>query len=62
MSPEGISEGIMTLLNNSVERLKLTDYLTNNEYGNQQEVNKYIELIDNIDNSNKTKNLEARKC
>lgn len=47
MSPEGISEGIMTLLNNSVERLKLTDYLTNNEYGNQQEVNKYIELIDN---------------
>ena len=46
MSPEGIADGIATLLNDEQKRLELKRYLSSREYGNQQEVEKYCKVLD----------------
>ena len=45
MSPEGISDGIAALLTDETQRQKLKQYLSNREYGNQQEVEKYCKVL-----------------
>jgi len=45
MSPEGIADGIASLLTDETRRLKLKQYLSNREYGNQQEVEKYCKVL-----------------
>lgn len=48
MSPEAIAEGIERMIENNELREHIHLYLTSREYGNQAEVDKYIELIDQI--------------
>lgn len=47
MTPDGIADGIKELLTNSSEQLRLTKNLMECEYGNQQEICKYYDLIEN---------------
>ena len=46
MTPEGIAEGIQTLLGNESLRTSIQNYLSQREYGNQSEVEKYMHLLD----------------
>lgn len=45
-SADGIAEGIQKLINYPEERRRLRDNLLAKEYGNQSEIDKYIELIE----------------
>lgn len=45
MNSKGIAEGVEFLLGDEVYRNKLSNYLRSREYGNQDEINKYIEVI-----------------
>lgn len=45
MTPQGIAEGIEFLLAEKDYRTKLSSYLMSREYGNQDEINKYLEVI-----------------
>ena len=45
MSPEGIADGIAALLTDETRRMKLKQYLSDREYGNQQEVEKYCKVL-----------------
>lgn len=46
MSPNEIADAISSLLNDENKRRTLTEFLKNTEYGNQDEVDKYIQLFD----------------
>lgn len=46
MSPEGIAEGIRTLLEQPEKRRAMREYLLAHDYGNQDEVQKYIQLFE----------------
>ena len=46
ISPEGISYGVIKLINNIELRKDLKEYLSKRDYGNQSEVDKYMSLID----------------
>lgn len=46
MDAEHIAEGLSEMLDNEDFRKKLSDYLTSREWGNQKEIEKYMELID----------------
>lgn len=46
MSPQGIAAGIEKLLQNQDLVQQIKAYLSQHEYGNQQDVKKYIDLID----------------
>lgn len=46
MTPEGIAQGILKMYNSNDLRQEFVDYLSSQEYGNQEEVKKYVELID----------------
>ena len=45
MNPEGIAKGLLEMMENEELRNKYSDYLSGREYGNQKEIEKYIELI-----------------
>lgn len=46
MSPNGIAQGVKQMIENEVLRKNIEQYLSHHEYGNQNEVQKYIDLID----------------
>lgn len=46
MSPQGIADGIAELLTNPQRRSDFKQYLSEREYGNQQEVEKYCQVLD----------------
>ena len=46
MTPEGIAQGVQTLLEEPERIAGMRSYLDRHEYGNQWEVKKYIELLD----------------
>ncbi len=45
MTPEGIAEGIIAVLNDTNKREKIIDHLRLHEYGNQDEISKYYDVI-----------------
>ena len=45
MSPNGIAQGVKQMIENEVLRKNIEQYLSHHEYGNQNEVQKYIDLI-----------------
>lgn len=51
MSAEGVAEGIMRLLNDRVLYDGISSYLAAHEYGNQSEIEKYMNLFDGEDNA-----------
>lgn len=46
MTPQGIAEGIQRMLSDDALRVKIRNYLMQQEYGNQSEVEKYMLLLD----------------
>ena len=46
MNPKGIAEKIEFLIENDEIRKKMENYLQQHEYGNQSEINKYIDLFE----------------
>ncbi len=48
MNPEGIAAGIERMLMDTSLRQNIHTYLSEHEYGNQKEVQKYIDLIDGV--------------
>ena len=46
MSPNGIAQGVKQMIENEVLRKNIEQYLSHHEYGNQNEVQKYMDLID----------------
>lgn len=46
MNPEGIAEGLLEMAKNEELRKKYSDNLASKEYGNQKEIEQYIQLID----------------
>lgn len=46
MSAEGIAEGVIALMNDKECYDRIVDYLAQHEYGNQQEIEKYLKLLD----------------
>lgn len=46
MTSEGIADGIIRMYQKEDLRKEFVDYLSSQEYGNQKEVEKYLELID----------------
>lgn len=48
MNPEGIAAGIEKMLTDTSLRQNIHTYLSEHEYGNQNEVQKYIDLIDGV--------------
>lgn len=46
MNAEGIAEGLEEMMDNTQKREVIRNYLMDHEYGNQDEVNKYMKLID----------------
>ena len=46
MTPEGIADGVVKMLTDKSYRDGLIDYLSSNDYGNQGEIDKYIDLIE----------------
>lgn len=46
MNPEGIAEGLLEMARNDELRKKYSSYLASREYGNQKEIEKYIQLMD----------------
>src|SRR5699024_4602085 len=47
MSPKDIAEKIEFLIENENVKKKMETYLQKNEYGNQEEIEKYINLFEN---------------
>ena len=46
MTPKGIADGIEKMLTDSALSQNIREYLSVHEYGNQEEVQKYMELIE----------------
>ena len=46
MNPEGIAQGLTAMLEDEQTRETYTNYLSGREYGNQDEIKKYMELMD----------------
>lgn len=46
INPEGIAKGIEEILTNTSLKDELINYLSNHEYGNQKEIEKYCNLLD----------------
>ena len=46
MNAEGIAEGLLKMAKNEELRKRYSDYLASREYGNQKEIEKYMQLID----------------
>lgn len=46
MTAQGIAEGIQTMLNDKALQMNIREYLQQHEYGNQNEVEKYMVLMD----------------
>lgn len=46
MSPNGIAQGVKQMIENELLRKNIEQYLSHHEYGNQNEVQKYMDLID----------------
>ena len=46
ITPEGIAKGIEEIVNNATLKNELIKYLSCHEYGNQKEIKKYCDLID----------------
>lgn len=46
MNPEGIAEGLKKLISDEQLRNTLSKFLQDHEYGNQEEVEKYVQLIE----------------
>lgn len=46
MTPKGIADGIEKMLTDSALIQNIKEYLSAHEYGNQEEVQKYMELIE----------------
>lgn len=46
MNPEGIAGGIIKMAQNEELRMEYVNFLSSREYGNQKEIEKYLELID----------------
>lgn len=46
MTPKGIADGIEKMLTDSALSQNIKEYLSAHEYGNQEEVQKYMELIE----------------
>ena len=46
MNPEGIARGLTAMLEDEQTRETYTNYLSGREYGNQDEIKKYMELMD----------------
>lgn len=47
MTPQGIAQGIQAMMENSTLRESIRTYLSQHEYGNRSEVEKYMALLDN---------------
>ena len=47
MDNESVAKAILNLVNNKERQLKLIDYLATHDYGNESEVNKVYNLLDN---------------
>ncbi|WP_026494392.1 glycosyltransferase [Butyrivibrio sp. WCD3002] len=47
IDPESIADGIEVMVKSEEERRRYTDYLLSHDYGNQNEIEKYMQLIDN---------------
>lgn len=45
MTPEGIANGIQEMMENREKYSQIQEYLLSNEYGNQDEVSKYIDVL-----------------
>ena len=45
MDPESLAQGVLRLVQDAELRESMQSYMMQHEYGNQQEVEKYIELI-----------------
>ena len=43
---DGIANGIVVLCSDNVKKQQITEYLNRQEYGNQEEIMKYIKLFD----------------
>lgn len=64
INPEAIAEGIIKLIKDKEQQNVLECYLRKHEYGNQNEVNKYMDLMDGINWGEKNKydsNITFRK-
>ena len=48
LSPKDIADGIEFLLKNDLIRRNIEAYLSKNEYGNQEEISKYVDIIEGI--------------
>ena len=46
MNPEGIAQGLTAMLEDEKMGETYTNYLSGREYGNQDEIKKYMELMD----------------
>ena len=46
MTPEGIADGIIKMAGSEELRMEYVNFLSSQEYGNQKEIDKYLELID----------------
>ena len=46
MSADGVAGGVLRMLQDTALRERITAYLADHEYGNQSEVNKYMQLLD----------------
>ena len=46
MTPEGIADGIIRMAGSEELRMEYVNFLSSQEYGNQKEIDKYLELID----------------
>ena len=46
MTPEGIADGIIKMAGSEELRMEYVNFLSSKEYGNQKEIDKYLELID----------------
>ena len=46
MNPQGIADGVLKMLTDEKYKDSLTNYLLNHEYGNQEEISKYLELVE----------------
>ena len=45
MTPEGIAEGIQSVITSNDKMRSLKSYLTSHEYGNQDEIQKYYNVL-----------------
>ncbi len=45
LNPDSVADGIAKMINNPAIRESINQYLLSNEYGNQEEIKKYIDLL-----------------